>query len=57
MKLILIKRVYDEKSKRILGQDGDGKENGEEMRMGPLPNCDDFSTGRFAPLLKERVWG
>jgi hypothetical protein len=32
------------------------KENGEEMRMGPLPDSDDFSAGRFAPLLKERVW-
>jgi hypothetical protein len=55
MKLILIKRVCDEKSKRNLRQDGIGKENGEEMRKGPLPDSDDFSAGRFAPLLKERV--
>jgi len=32
------------------------KEKGEEMRKGPLPDSDDFSAGRFAPLLKERVW-
>jgi len=43
------------KSRRSLEQDVVGKENGEEMRMGPLPDSDDFSAGRFVPLLKERV--
>lgn len=33
------------------------KGNGEEMMVEPLPDSDDFSAGRFAPLLKERVWG
>jgi len=39
MKLILIKRVYDEKSKWNLRQDGIGKENGggDEEGMGPIP--------------------
>ena len=33
----------------------EGKEKGEEMRMGPLPDCDDFSAGWFAP--PRRAWG